>query len=248
MKLIMFKGITKTGKTTTAEAVISGLCGRGFSVGSIKDIHFEEFTMETEGTNTDRHKKAGADPVTARGLYETDIMHAEKLDSERILENYDQDWVVLEGDCGANCPNIVTGRTKAELDDQINELTIAAAGVIAGEITEYRGLPVFNALADPDRLLDFIVERTPERMPNYDRNCCTACGEEGCRGLLSGMLKGTRSRSECVVGEGDVKLYFDGEEVMTVGFVKDIMRGTMKGMISQLKGYREGTEVVLKFK
>lgn len=248
MKLIMFKGISNTGKTTTVTKVIKGLCGRGFSVGSVKNIHFEGFTMETEGTDTDQHKKAGAHPVTARGLSETDIMLPGSADIEEILENYTNDWVVLEGNSGANCPNIVTGKSTEELDEQINELTIGIAGVISKEMKEYKGLPVFNGMDEPEKLLDFIVDRTPERMPNYDKDCCIACGDSGCRGLMADMLQGKRDRSECIVDDGNVKLFFDGEEVMIVDFVKDIMKGSVKGMISKLKGYKDGTEVTLKFK
>jgi len=248
MKLIMLKGISKTGKTTTAESIIKGLISRGYSVGTIKDIHFEEFTIETEGTNTDRHKKAGAELVTARGLKETDIMFNSKLNCEDILKNYNQDWVVLEGDCGANSPNIITGRTTEELDEQINSLTIGIAGVISKELEEYKGLPVFNGIENPDQLLEFILEKTPVRMPNYDLNCCTLCGEKGCRGLLADMLSGKRNRSECKVMEGDIKLLFNGEEIMIVDFVKDILKGSLKGMVESLKGYEEGTEVTIKFK
>ncbi|MGI6721148.1 MAG: molybdopterin-guanine dinucleotide biosynthesis protein MobB [Anaerovoracaceae bacterium] len=249
MKLIMFKGISKTGKTTSAEAVISELRRRGFTVGSVKDIHFEGFTMETPGSNTDRHKKAGAAPVTARGLAETDIMFPESLDIERILENYHEDWVVLEGDSGANCPNIVTGRTPEELDRKIDGRTIAVAGVFANRgAKEYRGLPVLSARDDPKALVDFIVERTPERMPNFDTYCCSECGEDGCRGLLEGMLKGTRGRSECTVKDGGVQLFIDGREITIVDFVKDMLGGALRGMVKELDGYREGAEIVIKMK
>ena len=74
MKVIKVQGTTKTGKTTTVEAIIKELRRRGHTVGSVKEIHYEAFTMETEGTNTYKHKQAGAHPVTARGLSETDIM------------------------------------------------------------------------------------------------------------------------------------------------------------------------------
>ena len=74
MKVVSIFGFTKSGKTTTVEHVVAELRRRGYSVGSVKDIHFEDFTIETEGTNTYRHKKAGSQLVTARGLYETDIL------------------------------------------------------------------------------------------------------------------------------------------------------------------------------
>jgi molybdopterin-guanine dinucleotide biosynthesis protein B len=49
-----------------AEAIIAELRRRNYRVGSVKDIHFEGFALDQEGTNTHRHKMAGAELVTAR--------------------------------------------------------------------------------------------------------------------------------------------------------------------------------------
>lgn len=51
-------------------------------MGSVKDIHFEGFSIDSAGTNTDRHKKADSQLVTARGLYETDILFQGRLPVE----------------------------------------------------------------------------------------------------------------------------------------------------------------------
>ena len=37
-------------------------------MGSVKNIHFEQFTLDMEGSNTWRHKQAGSELVVARGL------------------------------------------------------------------------------------------------------------------------------------------------------------------------------------
>ncbi len=74
MKAFSVIGISKTGKTTSIEKIIKGLKKRNYSVASIKEIHFDSFAMDAPGTNTDRHRKAGSEIVTARGLNETDIM------------------------------------------------------------------------------------------------------------------------------------------------------------------------------
>ncbi|MDD3350652.1 MAG: molybdopterin-guanine dinucleotide biosynthesis protein MobB, partial [Eubacteriales bacterium] len=78
MKVFSIFGISKTGKTASVEAVISELCKRGYSVGSVKDIHFEEFSADHPGTDTFRHKSAGAQMVTARGLHETDVFYPQR--------------------------------------------------------------------------------------------------------------------------------------------------------------------------
>ncbi|MCB6992633.1 molybdopterin-guanine dinucleotide biosynthesis protein MobB [bacterium 210820-DFI.6.37] len=247
MKVIMIKGITKTGKTTTAEAVIQELRRRGYTVGSVKEIHFEAFTMETEGSNTHRHKKAGAHPVTARGLRETDIMFDHTLDIDDVLDYYHQDYVVLEGDSGANCPVIITGRTVEQLDDQYNDRTIAVSGVISASLKSYRDLPIINGMTDIEKLVDLIEEKTPERMPNYSADCCTACGTD-CRGLTARIIRGTGSLSECILKGQSVQLYVNGEEIPMVPFVKSMVRSVSEAMVGQLDGYEEGAEIVIKIK
>ncbi|HCS10941.1 MAG TPA: molybdopterin-guanine dinucleotide biosynthesis protein, partial [Clostridiales bacterium] len=54
MKVFSVIGITKSGKTTTIENIIKELRKRNYTVGSVKEIHFEEFKMDVEGTNTHR--------------------------------------------------------------------------------------------------------------------------------------------------------------------------------------------------
>ncbi|MFA7550797.1 MAG: molybdopterin-guanine dinucleotide biosynthesis protein MobB, partial [Sedimentibacter sp.] len=60
MKVFSVIGITKSGKTTTIENIIKELLKRNYTVGSVKEIHFEQFKMDPEGTNTFRHKTAGS--------------------------------------------------------------------------------------------------------------------------------------------------------------------------------------------
>lgn len=247
MKVIKVQGTTKTGKTTTVEAVIRELRHRGYTVGSVKEIHYEAFTMETEGTNTYKHKKAGAHPVTARGLSETDIMFDHRVDIDRILDIYNQDYVVIEGHAEANCPSIATGITTQQVDQQIEDLTIGVSGVISNELAEYRGFPVINATTDIERLVDLIETKTPERMPNYSADCCTACGTD-CRGLTKRILDGTGSISECILKGENVQVLINGEELPMVPFVKSIVRSVTTSVIKELNGYEDGCEITVKIK
>ena len=167
MKVINVQGRKKTGKTTTVTAIIAELVRRGYSVGSIKGIHVEDFSMDSADADTGKHKAAGADPVTARCHGETNIMFTERMDLQEILTHYHNDWVVIESHVDLHCPNIITGRT-AEYDgegkdvslaEQINGQTICCSGVIANELSGFRGLPVVNAMTDAERLVDIIEER-----------------------------------------------------------------------------------------
>jgi len=40
MKAVAVNGLSRSGKTTVCEALISGLRRRGYKVGSVKEIHF----------------------------------------------------------------------------------------------------------------------------------------------------------------------------------------------------------------
>lgn len=247
MKVIKVQGTTKTGKTTTVEAIIKELRRRGYTVGSVKEIHYEAFTMETEGTNTYKHKQAGAHPVTARGPSETDIMFDHRVDIDRILDIYSQDYVVIEGHAEANCPSIATGITTEQVDRQIEDLTIGISGVISNELTEYRGFPVINATTDIDRLVDLIEAKTPERMPNYSADCCMSCGTD-CRGLTKRIMDGTGSMSECILKGENVRVFINGKELPMVPFVKNIVRSVTTSVIKELNGYEDGSEITVKIK
>ena len=164
MKVVNVQGRKKTGKTTTVTNIISELVRRGYSVGSVKGIHIDGFTMDSDSADTGKHRKAGADPVTARCHDETNIMFGSRMNLQEILRHYDNDWVVIESHVDLNCPNVVTGLTgeysgegsDKSLEEQINELTIACSGVAANELDEFRGIPVVNSLTDIERLVDLI--------------------------------------------------------------------------------------------
>lgn len=171
MRIVNVQGRKKTGKTTTVTQIIAELCRRGYTVGSVKGIHIEGFTMDVESEDTGKHKAAGADPVTARCHDETNVMFKGKLDLPDILRHYDTDWVVIESHVDLRCPNIITGRTAerdgdakdASLEAQLNDLTIACSGVISNEINSFRGLPVISALTNIEDLVDIIEDSYTDR-------------------------------------------------------------------------------------
>ena len=245
MKVTMLKGISRTGKTTTAEKIIAELCRRGYTVGSVKDIHFEKFAIDTEGTNTYRHRAAGAQLVTARGKYETDVLYTKQLDIDEILDHYTQDFVILEGDSGANCPVILTAHEISELDERMSDRVIAVSGVISEKIDSYRGLPVINALTDAKTLVDLIEAKTPERMPNVNEDCCSECGTD-CRGLTARILSGDASRDDCILKKGNVRLYIGDEEIPMVPFVEEMLGNVVSGAVRALKGYKDGETITIK--
>ena len=164
MKVFSVFGVSKSGKTTTIELLIRELVSRGCTVGSVKDIHFEQFAIDTPGTNTHRHKQAGANPVTARGLYETDIMFDKRLSVTEILRFYNQDFVILEGVNEPGIPAILTADSAGGPDAQLTPFVFAVSGRAAARIDSYNGIPAIDATADITALAD-LAERKALRWP-----------------------------------------------------------------------------------
>jgi molybdopterin-guanine dinucleotide biosynthesis protein B len=161
MRVFNIFGVSLSGKTATVEAVTAELRRRNYTVGTIKDIHFEEFSMDQPGTNTYRHRMAGSQLVTARGLYETDVMFPRRMSLADILKLYDQEFVIMEGAHEFKGPGIISARTEAEIDERRRNNIFAVVGQISNRLTEYKGLPVINALVDTARLVDLIEQTVP---------------------------------------------------------------------------------------
>lgn len=162
MKVFSVYGYSKSGKTTTVECLIKELIRRNYTVGTVKEIHFEDFAIDTAGSNTDRHKKAGAELVTARGFYETDIMFKEKLPMQEILKFYTQDFVILEGVTDFDVPKILCASTLEDVQKRIDSGVFVLSGVITNEISGYGNLPAINALKDIEKLADLVEKAAGE--------------------------------------------------------------------------------------
>lgn len=242
MKLFSVFGITGSGKTTTIERIISELVKRGYTVGSVKDIHFEAFAMDTEGSNTDRHRKAGSQQVTARGLYETDILYQRQLKIDEILQHYDHDFVVLEGVESGNFPKIVTGHNLSEVKERYDPSVMAISGRVSSQLTHYNNVPAIDATTDIERLVDLIEDQVYERLPDFPAECCTACGQS-CQKLGQLILRGEARREDCVLQNAKIRLSINGNPIEMVPFVQTILTNAIEGVVKELDGYQKGAPI-----
>lgn len=218
MRIITVKGFSKTGKTTTVTSLVSELKKRGYTVGTIKDIHFKDFEADTPGTDTYKHAQAGARRVTARGPINTGIIMDERMTMDAILKYYKEDFVILEGDCGVDSPTIITAKTINDIEEKMCPEAIAISGVISDQmaeegVSEYGGLPVINGITEVERMADMIETVTKEKEKKLD-----------------------------------VELTIDGEEIWMVPFVKETLKNVVVGAVKALDGYEEGKEIVIKIK
>lgn len=242
MKVFSVVGYTKSGKTTTIEKLIAELQKRNYRVGSVKDIHYEEFQMDTKGTNTYRHSAAGSELVTARGLYETDILFPERLDIYKIAGFYDVDFLILEGNKDANVPMILTADCTKDLDKRLNDRVFLISGKIADGIDSYKGIEAISALDNIGKIADIVQEKTFEFLPDFDVKCCGECGYS-CRELCAQIIKGDSERGDCIVGRRDVTMKINGKEIKMVPFVKKLLKKLVYGFASELDGYEKDATI-----
>jgi molybdopterin-guanine dinucleotide biosynthesis protein B len=247
MRIFSVSGISKSGKTTTIEEIIKELRRRRYTVGSIKDIHFEAFAIDGPSTNTARHRRAGSELVTAWGLAETDVLFPTRLPLEQLLRFYSQDFVIIEGFAEGPIPKIVTGHSLEQVDERLDDLTFAISGRIAAGMDEYRGLPALSALTQVAELCDLIEEKVFERLPHFPGECCAACGQD-CVQLAARILKGEAQRSDCrlVAERQKVELCIDDEPIKMVPFVQSILYNAVRGVVTELDGYQPGKKVEIK--
>ncbi len=245
MRVFCVAGISGSGKTTVVEHLIKELTGRGYRVGSVKDIHFDAFAIDTEGSNTHRHRTAGAELVVARGQRETDFLYPERLAPERILAHFSEyDFVVMEGFLGSAYPTILTGHSLSELDERFNPYVFAVSGRIGAEVGEYRGQPAFNVLRDARRLCDLVEQKVYEKLPFIPEACCAACGMS-CDALARDILAGRAHRGLCVVPEPEVSLTIGGRAIDMAPFVCRLLRNAVIGVAGELDGYRAGEPITI---
>ena len=247
MKAFSIIGTTKSGKTTTIEKMIKELIRRGFSVGSIKEIHYEKFAIDTEGTNTYRHTAAGAEVVTARGYNETDILFPAQLPVDEILRFYTQDYVVMEGVSDYNVPVILCAHDLIELEEHKTKeyfrRVFAVSGVIANSGNgDFEGIPIINAKSNISTLVEITAEKVFDILPDFDPECCSECGYD-CRELTARILREVSVRDDCRLSEAGITVSIDGKKIGMVPFVQNIMQDTIKAMVSNLKGYRKGKKI-----
>lgn len=246
MRIIMIKGFSKTGKTTTVTSLVKELNSRGYSVGTVKDIHYEGFQADRPGTDTFLHAVAGARRVTARGGKETAIICDRQMSIHEILKYYKEDFVILEGDCGIKCPTIITGKTVEDARKRMCPEAIAISGVISAsqETEASKEITVLKEVGDSQ---EPAAPKEGTRNAKQDRfllGLPVINGITEVRKLADLIEQKTETQKQ----DFDVELSIDGKEIWMVPFVRETLKNVVIGAVKALDGYEEGKEIVIKVK
>ena len=105
----------KSGKTTTMEELTKELIRRVHKVGAIKQIHEEDFSIDTPNKDTWRISEAGADIVIAAAPNE--VVAIKRLQGEdrvnvalKIMEIENPDIILIEGNPSIDAPKIFAAK------------------------------------------------------------------------------------------------------------------------------------------
>lgn len=237
MRAVVINGSgRKSGKTTVAETIISGLKARGYTVASAKDVHIDDFSIDTRGKDTWRHREAGASVVAVRGPHETALIHMGRLPLARVAEHVEADFLVAEGFSDAVTARIVCSHDIDQLADLVDELTIAISGVVAGQADSYKSLPIIDPLNDADSLVELVVEKAIPVLPDHSR-----CGrtELSCRELAAEVIAGKRSIEELRIPRHPL-VTVDGKKVPMNRFVTSVFIDVIEAVLQNLHHPPEG--------
>ncbi len=106
-------GLQNSGKTTLLELLIPLIAAAGFTVATVKHIAHNDLRVDTGGTDTHRHRRAGARLAVAASDTETVYFHGGGRPLDEVLARLEAleapDLVLVEGFKRSTLPKIVIG-------------------------------------------------------------------------------------------------------------------------------------------
>jgi molybdopterin-guanine dinucleotide biosynthesis protein B len=236
LKVVGIVGYQDSGKTTLTQALARELTGRGREVAVIKHSSHH---LDLPGKDTDALRQA-VDQVGFVSPHESAVFWNRSLSLENIIPYLEADIVLVEGfKAEKTFPKIVCVRKKPDAghDDRVEDLfdgliicAVGPGGVLSGA-----DVPVLGP-DEVDRIAD-LAEEMAFKLPNLD---CGGCGHERCCDLAREIVARTGSVEDCVSLEPATEVRIDGRPMSLNPFISSIVRGTILGMLSPLKGFRMG--------
>lgn len=155
-------GWKNSGKTTLTERLVTELTARGWRVSTVKHAH-HAFDIDKEGTDSFRHRAAGAGEVAIVSGHRWALMHELRDETEPELEDIlarlaPCDIVLIEGYKRENHMKIEVRRLDAR---QTTPLAAGDPGIVAiatDHAVDGEGLPVFSLDAVTE-IADFVERK-----------------------------------------------------------------------------------------
>jgi len=222
MKVVGIAGYKGSGKTHLGINLSEALRRRGYTVAIVKHV---QGPLDFPNKDTSLYREH-CDQLVATSEDERTEFFKGKFNFDQVLDSLDTDFIIVEGfKEKKSFPKIVCLREKGEEKELSDGLEIVLVG---------KGN--FDAERDISTIADLVVKKA-FKLPDLD---CGDCGFESCYQLAREIVKGKRRVSDCIHLGGDVEVQVAGKRMELNPFVSDILRKTVKGFLSGLKGFREG--------
>jgi molybdopterin-guanine dinucleotide biosynthesis protein B len=221
-KVIGIVGYKGSGKTHLGVNLSEELRRRGYRVAIVKHI---QGSLDIPDKDTALYRKHCDRLIAISNEGRTEFFNS-KTNFEQALKSLDGDFIIVEGfKEKRNFPRILCLREKGEEKKLSSGLEIALVG---------KGN--FNSDKDISTIADLVIEKA-FKLPDLN---CGDCGFDTCYALAKEILKGKRKVSDCARLGQDVEVEVDGKPMELNSFVSDILRRTVKGFLSGLKGFKGG--------
>lgn len=156
-------GWKNSGKTTLVVRLVEELTGRGYRVSTVKHAH-HDFDIDREGTDSHRHRLAGATEVALVSGRRWALMHelreAEEPAMDEIVARIAPcDLILIEGYKREDHPKIEARRTETLKKEPLAPKDPNILAIAADYSIEEADRPVFD-LDNVGEIADFIVTHT----------------------------------------------------------------------------------------
>ncbi len=225
MQAVALVGYKNSGKTGLAVKLCQELRSRGYKVAAIKYSHHQ-----LDRQNTDSCRLAQACFVAA-GLTdtETSLVWSEPKALPDLLPILQADVLIVEGGKDLQLlPRILLCTDR----EQAVQLRLELALGLWREDLDL-GLPLIN---DVSHLADVILKHG-FFLPGLD---CGHCGFENCSQLAVEIVAGRAGIQDCKTSGPELQILVNGQPLALNPFVQNIVKSTLQGMLSSLKGYVPG--------
>ncbi|MCD4846718.1 MAG: hypothetical protein K8R76_00835 [Candidatus Aegiribacteria sp.] len=149
-----------------------------------------------------------------------------KSSIEGLLESMPPDLVIIPTDSNLIAPIVDCGE----------EVTSGNSLVL----TTFR-------VEDTDTNYAAIYRNTFHLLPQKTEEECGRCGLD-CRRMAEAILSGCKREEECFYAPGRIEITLDGRPLEVGKFPAEMIEGSIRGLLSSMKGYREDSDILIRIK
>ncbi|MCK4671888.1 MAG: hypothetical protein KAT47_05030 [Candidatus Aegiribacteria sp.] len=145
---------------------------------------------------------------------------------EGLLESLPPDLAIIPADSELIVPIVDCGCEVTSM----NPLVLAAFHVESAD-TDYAA----------------IYRNTFHLLPQKTEKECGRCGMD-CRRMAEAILRGDRREEDCFYAPGRIEITVDGRPLKVGKFPAEMIEGSLRGLLSSMKGYREDSDILIKLR